>query len=45
MQMGTKLGMKLMDDSVIDLLKDEKISFETAQANVDKKELLKPFMA
>ena len=45
MQMGTKLGMKLMDDSVIDLLKEEKISLETAQANVDKKELLKPFMA
>ena len=45
MQMGTKLGMKLMDDAVIELLKDDKISLETAQANVDKKELLKPFMA
>ena len=45
MQMGTKLGMKLMDESVLDLLKEEKISLETAQANIDKKELLKPFMA
>ncbi|MCI5123786.1 MAG: PilT/PilU family type 4a pilus ATPase [Candidatus Electrothrix sp. AR5] len=45
MQMGTKLGMKLMDDAVIELLQDDKISLETAQANVDKKELLKPFMA
>jgi len=44
MQMGTKLGMKLMDDAVLDLLKEEKISLETAQANIDKKELLKPFM-
>ncbi|RWX50136.1 twitching motility protein PilT, partial [Candidatus Electrothrix marina] len=30
MQMGTKLGMKLMDDAVIELLKDDKISLETA---------------
>ncbi|MDU9049383.1 MAG: PilT/PilU family type 4a pilus ATPase [Candidatus Electrothrix sp. Rat3] len=45
MQMGTKLGMKLMDDSVLELLKEDKISLETAQANIDKKELLKPFMA
>ena len=45
MQMGTKLGMKLMDDSVIELLKEDKISLETAKANVDKKELLKPFLA
>ena len=45
MQMGTKLGMKLMDESIIDLLREEKISLETAQANVDKKELLKPFTA
>lgn len=45
MQMGTKLGMKLMDDAVLELFKEDKISLETAQANIDKKELLKPFMA
>jgi twitching motility protein PilT len=45
MQMGTNLGMKLMDESVMDLLKEDKISLETAKANVDKKELLKPFLS
>jgi twitching motility protein PilT len=43
MQMGRGVGMKLMDESVIELLQAGKISYATALANVDKKEMLKPF--
>lgn len=43
MQMGKTAGMKLMDDSIMELLQQDKITYETAKANLDKKELLKPF--
>lgn len=43
MQMGRGVGMKLMDESILELLQAGKISYETAKANIDKKELLKPF--
>ncbi len=43
MQMGKTSGMKLMDDSIMELLQTGKISYQTAWANIDKKELLKPF--
>lgn len=44
MQMGKKQGMRLMDESIITLLKDEKISLESAISNVENKILLKPFL-
>ena len=43
MQIGKKLGMRIMDDSVIELLEEGKISFKMAQANIENKLLLKPF--
>jgi twitching motility protein PilT len=43
MQMGRSVGMKLMDESIIELLQQGKISYETAKANIDKRELLKPY--
>ncbi len=43
MQIGKKLGMRIMDDSVIELLEEGKVSFEMAQANIENKLLLKPF--
>jgi twitching motility protein PilT len=43
MQMGRAVGMKLMDESIIELLQAGKITYDTAKANIDKKELLKPF--
>ncbi len=43
MQMGRSVGMKLMDESVLEMLQAGKITYDTAKANIDKKELLKPF--
>lgn len=43
MQMGRSVGMKLMDESIIELLQQGKISYDTAKANIDKRELLKPY--
>ncbi len=43
MQMGRSVGMKLMDESIIELLQQDKISYDTAKANIDKRELLKPY--
>lgn len=45
MQMGKKLGMCLMDESIVALLEEGKITLEAAIANVENKLLLKPFMA
>ena len=44
MQMGKKLGMRLMDDSIVELLEAGKISLEEAVGNIDNKTLLKRFM-
>jgi twitching motility protein PilT len=41
MQMGKSIGMQLMDETVLEMLKDEKISAEAAFANVGKKSILK----
>ena len=43
MQIGKKLGMRLMDNSVIELLEEGKISLEVARSNVENKKLLKRF--
>ena len=43
MQIGKKLGMRIMDDSVIALLEEGSISLETAKANIENKLLLKSF--
>jgi twitching motility protein PilT len=45
MQMGKKLGMRLMDESIVELLEEGKITLEAAIANVDNKLLLKRFMS
>ncbi len=45
MQMGKKLGMRLMDESIVELLEEGKITLDAAIANVDNKLLLKRFMA
>ncbi len=44
LQMGKKLGMRLMDDSIVGLLEAGKISLEAAIANVENRDLLKRFM-
>lgn len=44
MQMGKKLGMRLMDESIVELLHNGKINLESALANVENKLLLKSFM-
>ena len=44
MQMGKKLGMCLMDESIISLLESGKISIDAALANIDNKVLLKRFL-
>ena len=41
MQMGTSQGMRLMDDSIINLLSEGKISRQAALANIDNKNALK----
>jgi twitching motility protein PilT len=43
MQMGKNLGMRLMDDSIVELLEAGKIDLEAAAANIDNKSLLKRF--
>ncbi|EKD34993.1 MAG: twitching motility protein [uncultured bacterium] len=44
MQMGRKLGMCLMDDSIVGLLESGKISLQAALANVGNKAVLKRFL-
>ncbi len=44
MQMGKKLGMRLMDDSIVELLEAGKISLPSALANIDNKSMLKRFL-
>lgn len=44
MQMGKQQGMRLMDESIVELLQTGKISFEAALANIDKKALLKNYI-
>jgi twitching motility protein PilT len=43
MQMGKKLGMRLMDESIVEMLEAGKISLEEAAANIDNMALLKRF--
>ncbi len=40
MQMGKSIGMRLMDDSILSLLKEGKISRESAAAHIENKTLL-----
>ena len=40
MQMGSSLGMRLMDDSIIGLVQEGKISQSSAHANIEKKHLI-----
>ncbi|MBU0943645.1 MAG: PilT/PilU family type 4a pilus ATPase [Proteobacteria bacterium] len=44
MQMGKKLGMRLMDESIVELFEQGKITLEAALANVENKLLLKSVM-
>ncbi len=44
MQMGKTLGMRLMDESIVELLENGKISLDSAINNVNNKALLKKFM-
>jgi len=44
MQMGKNLGMRLMDESIVELLQSGKISMDAALSNIDKKSMLKRFM-
>lgn len=43
-QMGKSSGMCLMDESIVELLTDGKITLEAAVANVENKQLLQRFM-
>ena len=43
-QMGKATGMCLMDESIVELLTDGKITLEAAVANVENKQLLQRFM-
>ncbi len=45
MQMGKKLGMRLMDESIVELLEAGKITLDAAIANVENLVLLKRFMS
>ncbi len=45
MQMGKTQGMRLMDESIVELLASGTITLEAALANVENKALLKRFMA
>ncbi len=40
MQMGSSVGMRLMDDSIISLMQEGKISQSSALANIEKKNLI-----
>ncbi len=44
MQMGKNLGMRLMDESIVELLESETITLQAAIANVNNKSILKRFM-
>jgi twitching motility protein PilT len=41
MQMGKKIGMRLMDDSIVELFEAGKIPLDEAMANLDNKAALK----
>lgn len=41
MQMGKSIGMRLMDDSIMNLLQEGKISHHSAMANIENKNLLR----
>lgn len=45
MQMGRKQGMRLMDESIVELLEGGKITYEAAFANVENKALLQRFVS
>lgn len=45
MQMGKKLGMRLMDESIVELYEAGKITLDAAMANVENLALLKRFMS
>jgi twitching motility protein PilT len=45
MQMGKNIGMQIMDESILALLKEEKISPETALANADNKKLFNAYLS
>ena len=40
MQLGKNIGMQLMDDSIVTLFQEGKISRETAIVNIDNKKLI-----
>jgi twitching motility protein PilT len=40
MQMGKNIGMRIMDDSIVTLFQEGKVSRETAVANIDNKKLI-----
>lgn len=44
MQMGKKMGMRIMDESIVELLEAGKITLKAAMANVENKMLLQRFM-
>jgi len=44
MQMGKKMGMRLMDESIVELLDAGKITLKAAMANIENKVLLQRFM-
>ena len=43
MQMGRNMGMRLMDDSILELLKDEVISVKDALANASNKKMFQAY--
>ncbi len=45
MQMGKNIGMQLMDESILELFRQEKISLKAALANAADKKLFKPYLA
>ncbi len=44
MQTGRKIGMRLMDDSILELLQEEKISPEVAFANATNKNIFRSYL-
>ena len=44
MQMGKAVGMQIMDESIMSLLKSQIISAEEAYRNADNKAIFKPLM-
>ncbi len=45
MQTGKKAGMRIMDESIMTLMKENKISAEDAAANANKPEKFKPYLS